>query len=46
MEAGGPLRASSVVQIRIDNGLDQGAGDRTDEWLWSRTIQAIPLKFL
>lgn len=30
MEAGKPFRARSVVQLRVDNGLDQGAGGRTD----------------
>lgn len=30
MGAGKPWRARPVVQIRVDNGLDQGAGGRAD----------------
>lgn len=33
MEAGKQFRASSVVHVRVDNGLDQGANGRTDGWL-------------
>lgn len=52
MEAGEPVKISSVVQVRVDNSLDQGAGSRIDGLLidgygsnkTSRTIQAIALK--
>lgn len=51
MEAGKPWRARSVVQIRADNGLDQGAGGRTGgldpgSKETRRTTRIIPQKLL